>query len=110
MLQFIKKKFIRLLARVVNVFNHTKCVSLSIQKCKIQPTLINLHPNEHTQVLHHFSFVVNLDRSVGKCNILNDLSNKVCVSNKTEDLNLSVLNMITGIKKIENINNRAYIM
>ena len=99
MFQFIKKKFIRLLARVVNVFNHTKCVSLSIQKCKIQPTLINLHPNEHTQVLHHFSFVLNLDRSVGKCNILNDLSNKVCVSNKTEDLNLSVLNMITGIKK-----------
>ena len=31
------------------------------------------------------------------CNILNDLSNKVCAGNKTEVLNLNVLNMITGI-------------
>ena len=92
-----------MLARVVNVSNHTKCASLSIQKCKIQPTLINLHPNEYTQVLHHFSFVVNLDRSVGKCKIFNDLSNKVYVPNKREDLNLSVLNMITGIKKMKTL-------
>ena len=27
---------------------------------------------------------------------LDDLSNKICVPNKTEDLNLSVFNMITG--------------
>ena len=30
-------------------------------------------------------------------NTLIDLSNKVCVPNKTEDLKLSVFNMITGI-------------
>ena len=34
---------------------------------------------------------------VGNCNILNDLSNKLCVPNKTEDLNLSVFNMITEV-------------
>ena len=28
-----------------------------------------------------------------------NLSNKVCVTNKTEDLNLSVFNMITGINE-----------
>ena len=28
---------------------------------------------------------------------MNDLSNKVCIPNKTEDLNMSVLNMVTGI-------------
>ena len=28
-----------------------------------------------------------------------DLSNKVCVPNKTEDLNLSIFNMITGINE-----------
>ena len=43
--------------------------------------------------------MVDLDRCVGSCNTLNDLSNKVCVPNKTEDLNLSVFNMITGIKE-----------
>ena len=32
-------------------------------------------------------------------NALNDLSNKVFVSNKTEDLNLSDFKMITGINE-----------
>ena len=41
--------------------------------------------------------VVKLDRCVGSCYTLNDLSNKVCVPNKTEDLNPSIFNMITGI-------------
>ena len=43
--------------------------------------------------------MVKLDRCVGRCNTLNDLSSKVCVPNKTEDLNLSVFNLITGINK-----------
>ena len=33
-------------------------------------------------------------RCVESCNSLNDLSNKVCVPNKKEELNLSVFNMI----------------
>ena len=41
--------FIVLLASIVNPSNHTKCVSLSNQKCKIQPTLINLHLNEYNE-------------------------------------------------------------
>ena len=65
----------------------------------IQPTLINLHPNEYSQELHYYPFAVKLDRCVGSCNTLNDLSNKVCVPNKTKDLNLSVFNIITGINE-----------
>ena len=64
-----------------------------------QPTFINLHPNEYGQEFHYYPFAVQLDRCVGSCNTLNDLSNKVCVPNKTDDLNLSVFNMITGIDK-----------
>ena len=41
-------------------------------------------------------FAVRLDRFVGSCSTLNDLPNKVCVPNKTENLNLSVFNMIAG--------------
>ena len=37
--------------------------------------------------------MVKLDRCVGSCNTLKDLSIKVCVSNKTKYLNLSVFNM-----------------
>ena len=46
-----------------------------------------------------YPFAVNLDRRMGSCNILNDLSNRVCVPNKTENLKLSVFNMITGINE-----------
>ena len=62
-----------------------------------QPTLINLHPNEYSQERHYYPFAVKLDRCVGSCNTLNDLSNKLCDPSKTEDLNLSVFNMITEI-------------
>ena len=75
----------------------------------IEPTLINLRPNEYSQGFHYYPFVVKLDRCAGTCKTLNELSNKVCVPNKTEDLNLSMFNMITGINKIKNIN-KAYIM
>ena len=87
------------LSNIVNGSNHTKCISLGNQKCMIQPTLINSHPNKYSQEFHYYPFVVKLDRCVGSCNTLNDLSNKVCVPNKTEDLNLSMFNMITGISE-----------
>ena len=53
----------------------------------------------YNQEFHYYPRAVKLDRCVGNCNTLNDLSNKVCVPNKIEDLNLSVLNIITGINK-----------
>ena len=82
MFEIIKKTFIVLLANIVNTSNHTKFVPLSYQKCKIQPTLINLHPNEYNQELHCYSFAVKLDRCIESCNTINDISNKVCVPNK----------------------------
>ena len=58
-------------------------------------SFINLHPNKYSQELHYYPFAVKLDRCVGSCNTLNDSSNKVFVPDKTEDLNLSMFNMIT---------------
>ena len=49
MFRLIKKIFIGILTGLVNGSNHTKCVSLSNQKCTIQPTLNNLNPNEFSQ-------------------------------------------------------------
>ena len=94
-----EKMFIVSLSNIVNGSNHTKCVLLSHQKCIIQATLINLHPHKCCQEFHYYPFAVKLDRCVGSCNTLNDFSNKVCVPNKTEHLNLSVFNMITGINE-----------
>ena len=44
---------------------------------------------------------VELDRRVGSCNTLTDLSNKVCVPNRAEDLNLNVFNMVTGTNELK---------
>ena len=44
-------------------------------------------------------FAVKLDKFVRSYNIRNDLSNKVCVPNKTEDLDIHVLNMNAGKNK-----------
>ena len=54
MFEFIKKFFIALLVSLVIASSDAKCVSLSNQKCKIQPTLINLHPNKYSQELNMF--------------------------------------------------------
>ena len=49
--------------------------------------------------LYYYPFVANVDRYVGSCNTLSDISNRVYVPNKTEDLNLHVFNMITGMNE-----------
>ena len=53
--------FTGLLASIVNASNHTKCISLNNQQCMIQPTHINLHPNEYGQGCY-YQLAVNLDR------------------------------------------------
>ena len=94
--------FIVLLTSIVNASNHTKCASLSNQKCMTQPTLINLYPwiQSRISILYY-----KLDRCAKSCNTLNGLSNKVCVPSKTEDLSLIVFNMITGIKESKTLAN-----
>ena len=88
-----------LLICIVIASNHTKCVLLSNQKCMTQPTIINLYPDEYSQEFLSYSFVDKLDRCAGICITLNDWFNKVFVPNKTEDINLSMFNMITGINE-----------
>ena len=79
--------FIRLLTGLLNASNHTKCISLSNQKCEIHHTFLNLHPHE----------------CVGSCNTVNDLSNKVCVPDKMEDLNIGMFNMMIGINELKTL-------
>ena len=95
--------FMGLLINIVNASNHTKCNSLNNQKWEIQPTFLNLHLNEYSQEFHYYPFTVKLDKCVGSCNTLNDLFDKLCVLNKTEDLNLNRFNMITGINELKTL-------
>ena len=93
------RKYLLDLFDIVRASNHTKCVSLSNQKCTTQSTLVNLHPNEYSQEFHYNPFTVVLDKFIGNCSNLNHLSNEVCIPYKTEDLNLIVSKMIPWINE-----------
>ena len=61
--------------------------------------------------VHYYQFAVKLDKFLRRCNTLNNLSNKVCVSNKIEFLKylkIHVFNMI--IRKNESKILIRYIM
>ena len=96
MIRMIKKISTGLLIGLANTSIHTKCFSLKNQRFNHL-----LYTNEFSQEFHYYLFKVKLDKSVGSFNSLNNLSNKICVSNKTEDLKLSVFNMIWGINETE---------
>ena len=61
----------------------------------IRLTLIYLKPIE----LKYDAFMINLDTCNGSCNVVDDLSTKICVPSKTKDVNVKVFNMITGINE-----------
>ena len=69
--------FIRLLTNITNASNYKNWVSLSSQKRMIKITLINSHSNQYSQEFHYYPLTFKLDRAVGSCSTLNDLSNKV---------------------------------
>ena len=60
------------------------------------PTVIVLNPDEYNQRSLYYPFIVSLDGCKGICG---NLRKRICVSNKTEDVNLSIFNMITRINE-----------
>ena len=67
---------------MVSASNHTKCVSLSNQKCMTQAAPISVNPNKYSEEWSYYPFVVNLNRCVGSCKTFDDLSSRVLVSNE----------------------------
>ena len=50
--------------------------------------------NEYRQELYFYSFAVKLNRCVGGCNTLNDLSNKVCTPNRSVDASVKSIKYV----------------
>ena len=86
MFGFIKQAFIVLLSFSRSLA--TKYISLNNEPCLARPTLIDLNSDELSRGLFHYSFMISLGRVGGSCNTLDDLSNRICLPNKTEDMNL----------------------
>ena len=100
--------FIVLLTSIPSASYYKSYMSLSIDKCMTQVTLINLRPNEYRQELRYYLFAINLNSCAGSCNTPDDLCNKVCFPNETEDLNLGLFNIIAEINEIKIIS-KTYI-
>ena len=96
LVHFFHFQVIGLLTNIANASHQKIYIPLNNQQCMSYPTFINLHANEYIQGMRYYPFAVNLDRYMGRCNTLNELSNRICVPNKTENLNLIVFNLATG--------------
>ena len=70
-------------------------MSLNNKPCIARPALFDLNPEE----LYCFQLVASLYRCNGCCNTLDDLSSRICVAHKTEDVNFNAVNMIERIKE-----------
>lgn len=88
---FLKLLFVTLISfgRPV-ISQNLKCLFLNNRPC----TLIDLNPNE----LSNYPCIVSPDRCGRSCNALY-LSSKICVPNKTKDLNSKVFNIIAWINE-----------
>ena len=83
-----------------------------------RPTLIGLNTDKYTQGLRYYPFMVSyypfmvsyypfmvsLDKCNGSCNTLDDPSERTCVTNKTNDVNLSTFSMITRMNELKTLN------
>ena len=70
-----------------------------------QATLSNLHLIEYIEELGYYPFAVKLNKCMWSCNTLDYLFSKVWAPNNTENLNLSVFNMVTGINESKILTN-----
>ena len=52
--------------------------------------------------------MINLDRCNGSCNTLDNPSSGRCVPNKTDDVNLSVFDMIIRINELKTLVNHIH--
>ena len=61
------------------------------------PTIIDVSPIE----LNYYPLLTSLDKCNRSCNVLDDLSTKICVPSKTKDVNVKIFNTITRINQVK---------
>ena len=78
--RFFKQLFITLLCYGRSLAK--KCIFLDNLPCMMRTTLIDLNLDGLFQGLHHYLFMVSLDRCDRNYNTINDTYDRICVSNK----------------------------
>ena len=70
-------------------------MSLNNIPCIVRPTLVDSNPIK----LNYYLFMISLVKCNISCNVVDDISTKMCVPNKTKDVNIKIFNMITRMQK-----------
>ena len=107
MFGFIKKLFIGLLSVCTlvrfsrslppNYKRPIKCVSLNNHPRQARKTLVNIN-SEGTLF---YSFTVSVNKSGGSYNTIDDPCARVCVLNKTKNMDVKTFNLVSGVNEIK---------
>ena len=65
------------------------------QQYIVRPTLIDLSPDK----ISFYPFIVSLNTCNVSCSTVEDLFGRIFISNKMEDVNLKVFNVIIGLNE-----------
>ena len=79
--------------------NSLECVSMSNQKCKARPKIINTNSNE----LVFYPYSIKIKKCNGNCNNINDPYAKLCVSEIVKKINFKVFNLMSRINETRDI-------
>ena len=79
--------------------NSLKCISISNQKCKVRPEIVNVNSNEPAI----FPFSIKTSKCSGSCNNINDLYAKLYVPDVFRNLNVKVFNLMSRTNKTRHI-------
>ena len=99
----MRETFIALLSFIVSLA--AKCISLNNELYLVRPTFIDLNPKE----LLYYPLMISLMRCNESCYSLDDSCARICSPNKTEVINLNVLDLTSRKKWIKNIRKKKFI-
>ena len=75
------------------------CISMTNQKCKVRPEIVNVNSDEPYFVV----LVLKTSKCSGTCNNINDSYGKMCVSDVVKNWNIKVLNLVSRTNKTRHI-------
>ena len=101
MFKFIKQIFVSAMMffGTISSVNALKCVSMSNQKCKVRPEIVNVNRNEPL----FYPFSIKTSKCCSSCNNINEPYAKFCVPNVVKNLNSKVFNLMSTTNETRHI-------
>ena len=95
MFGFIKKAFFTGLTILssVNLLTVTplKCISMTNQKCKLRPEIVNVNSDESV----FYPFSIKTSKCSGSCNNIDDPFPNMCVPDVIKNINIKLFNLMS---------------